>query len=108
MIGRINNARAKFEEYQKDRDNAKGFIVSRKRELSAFKCENQLLTTAAEVRCFGETMIKPGIKYYIDNVLTPGGSLYTIRKGYRAVRIFDPLFINKSGIPTLQEHIESL
>ena len=80
MIEWISNARAKSEEYQRDCDNVKNLATTRERELSAFRHENKLLTTATEFRSFGETITKPGNKYCIDNVLTPGGLLPTIRK----------------------------
>ena len=72
------------------------------------KEENNVFSTREELKSFGESLIRSGIKYYIDSVLKDGGSLSDIRKGYSGMKIFDPMFVKETNLLTLREYIDKL
>ena len=104
----IIELRTKLEASRRDRDAARETLERKQNNLYHFKEENNIFSTREEFKSFGESLIRPGIKYYIDSVLKDGGSLSEIRKGYSGVKIFDPNFVKGTNMLTLRECVDKL
>ena len=48
-------------------------------DLETFQRENNIIEVRAEFKSFGESLIRPGIEYYIKNMLKDGVLLFIIQ-----------------------------
>ena len=76
---KINDVTTEFEDSQCNRNTAQEFVVEKVSDLETFQRENNIIEVRAEFKSFGESLIRPGIEYYIKNMLKDGVSLFIIQ-----------------------------
>jgi hypothetical protein len=86
-----------------ERDTAEQNVEQHFNELEAYR-EGKLIFDN-DFKHYALDIVKAGIEYYIEQM---AGSLADIRRGIRAVRCFDPIFIKENDMLTITEHVRDL
>ena len=92
-----------WQDAMSERDTAEQDVQQQRNELEAYR-EGKLIFDN-DFKQYALDIVKPGIEYYIEQM---NGSLADIRRGIRAVRCFDPIFIKENDMLTITEHVRDL